>query len=45
MGMIFLGFLDSSAYIALDSNPTQDQNAKKSPTPAEPATASGPAGP
>ena len=39
IGMIFLGFLDSSPYIALDSKPTQDQNAKNRPMPAEPATA------
>jgi len=33
-GMIFLGLRDSSPYIAVDSNPTHDQNAKKSPSPA-----------
>ena len=40
-GMIFFGFLDSSPYMALDSKPTQDQNAKNNPIPAEPATAIG----
>ena len=39
-GMIFVGLRDSSPYIAADSNPTQDQNAKNSPMPADPATAS-----
>jgi hypothetical protein len=38
-GMIRVGLRDSSPYIAADSNPTQDQNAKKRPIPAEPATA------
>ncbi len=32
--MILFGSLDSSPYIAVDSNPTHDQNAKKSPRPA-----------
>ena len=35
-----MGFLDSSPYIAADSKPTQDQKAKNSPFPADPATAS-----
>src|SRR5215472_407645 len=38
IGMIFLGFRDSSPYMALDSKPTHDQNAKNRPTPADPAT-------
>jgi hypothetical protein len=33
-GMIFLGLRDSSPYIAVDSNPTHDQKAKKRPSPA-----------
>lgn len=32
--MIFFGLRDSSPYIAVDSKPTQDQKAKKSPRPA-----------
>jgi hypothetical protein len=42
-GMIRLGLRDSSPYMAVDSNPTQDQNAKNNPMPAEPATARVPA--
>src|SRR5689334_22578634 len=34
LGMIFLGLRDSSPYMAVDSNPTQDQNAKNRPSPA-----------
>src|SRR5262245_44007383 len=34
IGMIFLGLRDSSPYIAVDSNPTQDQKAKNRPNPA-----------
>jgi hypothetical protein len=34
IGMIFFGFLDSSPYIAVDSNPTHDQKAKNRPRPA-----------
>ena len=33
-GMIFFGLRDSSPYMAVDSNPTQDQNAKNRPSPA-----------
>ena len=38
-GMILAGVRDSSPYIAADSKPTQDQNAKNRPMPGEPATA------
>src|SRR3954447_16903834 len=38
-GMIFLGLRDSSPYMAADSKPTHDQNAKNRPMPAAPATA------
>ena len=39
-GMIRLGSLDSSPYIAVDSKPTHDQKAKNRPRPAlAPATA------
>src|SRR5690348_3413067 len=37
--MIFLGFRDSSPYMAADSNPTHDQKAMNRPMPAAPATA------
>ena len=38
-GMIRFGSLDSSPYIAVDSKPTHDQNAKNRPSPAlAPAT-------
>ena len=37
--MIFLGLRDSSPYMAADSKPTHDQNAKNRPIPAAPATA------
>src|ERR1700741_120407 len=41
-GMIRFGSLDSSPYIAVDSKPTHDQNAKNSPSPAlAPAMAAG----
>ena len=41
-GMIRLGSLDSSPYMAVDSNPTHDQKAKNKPSPAlAPATAAG----
>ncbi|MNE49061.1 hypothetical protein D3C80_1435580 [compost metagenome] len=33
-GMIFFGLRDSSPYMAEDSKPTQDQNAKNRPMPA-----------
>ncbi len=33
-GIIRLGSRDSSPYMAVDSKPTQDQKAKKSPSPA-----------
>src|SRR6476659_4658155 len=39
LGMIFVGLRDSSPYMAADSNPTHDQNAKNRPMPAAPATA------